>query len=276
MKNALSIDLEDWFCAYNLSRVIKREDWESCEQRIVVNARRLLELLAAHGTRATFFVLGWVAEVAPDLVADIEAQGHEIATHGYSHRLLTEMTPEAFETDLALALAVTRRCVKSKIWGFRAPSFSVTRKTMWAVEILARYGIRYDSSIFPIGFHPDYGMSEAELGVLTLGDGVLEFPMTVAEVGGLRLPVGGGFYFRFYPYAVTRWLMRRVNAAGRPAVCYLHPWEIDPHQPRVAIPWGKRFRHYYNVPRTYDKLTKLLKDFQFTTIRDILWPADRT
>ena len=167
MINALSIDLEDWFCAYNLR--IKIEDWPTCELRVEANTRRILELLAKHDTRATFFVLGWIAERVPDLVREIEQRGHEIATHGYSHTVLTEMTPEAFEMDLCRALAVTQPCISQAILGFRAPSFSVTRKTLWALDILAKHGIKYDSSIFPISYHPDYGIPDASLAIHPIG-----------------------------------------------------------------------------------------------------------
>ena len=154
MLNAISIDLEDWFCVNNLRGAIRREDWDSQVSRVARNTRLLLHLLAMHRTEATFFVLGWVAERIPDLIEEIDREGHEIATHGYSHRLITEMTPEEFDADLQRALDVTRRCTKQEIVGFRAPSFTITSKTLWAADILVKHGIKYDSSVFPIGFHP--------------------------------------------------------------------------------------------------------------------------
>ena len=268
MKNAMSIDLEDWFCVHNMSQAISREDWNKCEMRVVANTRRILELLAAHKTEATFFTLGWIAEQVPELVREIEAAGHEIATHGYSHTLLTEMTPESFEADLKKALLVTQRCINQAIVGFRAPSFTVTGRTLWAVDVLTRNGILYDSSIFPVGFHPDYGMPDVSLSVYRHNaSSLVEFPMSCAEVMGSRIPCSGGGYFRILPYAITKRLLERCNAQGRPVIFYIHPWEIDPGQPRVKLPMFKRFRHYYNLDKTMGRLERLLNDFEFTSVR---------
>lgn len=265
--NAMTIDLEDWFCAYNLR--IKMEDWDKQELRVVANTKRILDLLGAHNTHATFFVLGWIAERLPDLVREIERQGHEIATHGYSHTVLTDLTPEAFEADLTRALQVTRACVKQEIRGFRAPSFTITAKTSWAIDVLAKHGIEYDSSVFPIGFHPDYGIADASLSIHRLG-ALTEVPMSVAEVFGRKIPCSGGGYFRVLPYSVTRFLMRQCNRQGRPVVFYVHPWETDPGQPRVRLSLTKRFRHYVNLDKTMRRLDQLLRDFQFGPIREIL------
>lgn len=177
MKNALSFDLEDWFCVSNLSLAINKDDWDKCELRVVQNTRRILTLLDDYNTKATFFVLGWIADRVPELVREIDWRGHEIATHGYSHTMLTEMTPESFEEDLLRALHVTKKCTKQRILGFRAPSFTITNSTMWALDILAKHGIRYDSSIFPIGFHPDYGFSAAPLSIYKHNDCITEFPI---------------------------------------------------------------------------------------------------
>lgn len=268
IKNAMSIDLEDWFCVHNMSQAIKREDWDKCEMRVIENTRRILALLAGHKTEATFFTLGWIAEQVPELVREIEAAGHEIATHGYSHTLLTEMTAESFEADLKKALLVTQRCVNQEIVGFRAPSFTVTSKTLWAVDVLTRNGIRYDSSVFPVGYHPDYGMPDVSLSVYRHNESPLvEFPMSCAEVMGSRIPCSGGGYFRILPYAITKRLLERCNAQGRPVMFYIHPWEIDPGQPRVKLPVFKRFRHYYNLDKTMGRLDRLLRDFEFTSVR---------
>lgn len=268
--NALSIDLEDWFCVHNLAHAIPREDWSRQEQRVVRNAERLLALFARRGVKATFFVLGWVAERSPDLVAEIERRGHEIATHGYSHRLLTEMTPESFDADLKRALEVTRRCVRQPILGFRAPSFTVTQRTLWALDILVQNGIRYDSSIFPFGLHPDYGMADAPLGIHRLRDSLIEFPLSCARLLGRRVPCSGGGYFRLFPYAATKFLLARCNREGRPAIFYLHPWEIDPGQPRIKLPATKAFRHYFHLDKALERLDRLLTDFQFTTAKEVL------
>ena len=268
MRNAMSIDLEDWFNVHNMSQAIRREDWNKCEMRVIANTRRILELLARHSTEATFFTLGWIAERVPDLVREIELAGHEIATHGYSHTLLTEMTPESFEADLKKALLVTQQCVDQEIVGFRAPSFTITTKTLWAVDVLTRNGIRYDSSIFPIGFHPDYGMSDVSLSIYRHNASPLvEFPMSCAEVMGRRIPCSGGGYFRILPYAITKRLLERCNAQGRPVMFYIHPWEIDPEQPRVKLSAFKSFRHYYNLDKTMGRLDRLLKDFELTSVR---------
>jgi polysaccharide deacetylase family protein (PEP-CTERM system associated) len=200
----------------------------------------------------------------------VERRGHEVASHGYSHRLLTGMSPEEFEADLNRALEVTARCSSQPIRGFRAPSFSVTARTLWAGPILERCGFSYDSSVFPVGFHPDYGIADASLAPYSLCEGVTEIPMSCAVVLGKKLPCSGGGYFRLYPYAVTRGLMRACNGQGRPVIFYLHPWEIDPGQPRVTLPALKSFRHYNNLDKTFHRLELLLEDFRFTSIRALL------
>jgi len=271
MRNAISIDLEDWFCAFNMTRVIGRADWERCELRVINNTERILHILDAHRVRATFFVLGWIAERAPDLVREISSRGHEIATHGYDHLLLTGSAQTEFEQDLNKGLDAIRRCgIDSAIVGYRAPSFTLVNGTMWALHTLEKFDIRYDSSVFPIGFHPEYGVPGAPLSPYRITDRIIEFPMTCVEVLGMRLPCSGGAYFRFFPYAYTKWCLKRVNAGGRPAVFYLHPWEIDPGQPRIKLPLSKRMRHYYGIAQTEGKLNRLLGDFEFTTIREVL------
>ncbi len=267
MKNALSIDLEDWFCANNLR--IPLSEWDHQELRVVPNTHQILDLLDAHHVRATFFVLGWIAEHAPDLVREIEQRGHEIATHGYSHTLLTEQTPAEFEADLCRALEATRRLATQPIRGFRAPSFTITSKTLWAIEILARNNIQYDSSIFPVGFHPDYGIPDAQLGIHRIG-AITEVPPSVARVFGRNLPCCGGGYFRVLPYAVTRYLLWRCNREERPVVFYLHPWEVDPGQPRQKLSRSKAFRHYANLDKTLGRLNRLLNDFEFGSIREVM------
>lgn len=270
--NAISIDLEDWFCVNNLSGVIGRADWDSCELRVRESTEKILRLFERHHTRATFFTLGWVADRAPELIRDIERAGHEIAVHGYDHLLLTRITPEEFERDLVRALEAIDRCgVGVRPVGFRAPSFTVVEKTMpWAFEILERHGFLYDSSVFPVGFHPDYGVADAPLAPYRATERLHEFPMSCVELFGRRLPFSGGGYFRLFPYAYTKFCMKRCNAEGRPAVFYLHPWEVDAGQPRVKLPRSKAFRHYNNLGRTEGRLDALLADFKFTTIREVL------
>lgn len=270
MKNALSIDLEDWFCVYNLSQVIKREEWENYDLRVVENTKRILSLLDRHQVTATFFVLGWIAEQAPDLIREIDQRGHEIATHGYSHTVITAMTPESYEEDLKKAIQITKQCVDQEILGYRAPSFTITPKTMWAIDILTRNGIRYDSSVFPISYHPDYGVPDAPLSIYKHNDSLIEFPLTCVKIMGRTIPCCGGGYFRIFPYFVTRYLLRLCNGGGRPAIFYFHPWEIDPDQPRVKLSWQKTFRHYFNLTKTFNRLDRLLSDFEFTSVRRVL------
>lgn len=271
MKNVMSVDVEDWFCVYNLSRLIPYADWEKYESRVERNTLRLLDLFRKHQVEATFFMLGWVADRFPDLVKEIERGGHEVASHGYSHRLLSFLTPEEFRADLQRSLEVLARATTQAVRGFRAPSFSLTRKTLWAVDILKQCGIEYDSSVFPVGFHPEYGMADADLRPHQLAEGLTELPMGVAEVFGCNIPCSGGGYFRLYPYALTRRLMQRCNAQGRPVIFYVHPWELDPGQPRVrGMSWSTRYRHYNNLEKTEARLEQLLRDFSFTSARKLI------
>jgi polysaccharide deacetylase family protein (PEP-CTERM system associated) len=272
LKNALSIDLEDWFCVHNLSHVIKPAEWDKCELRIHESTRRVLNLLEKHDTRATFFVLGWIAERAPELIRELEDKGHEIAVHGYNHLLLTEITPSEFDEDLARALETIKACgIKQPLLGFRAPSFTVVEKTKdWALGTLEKYNLKYDSSVFPVGFHPDYGMAHAPLNPYRITAKLQEFPMSCLEVFGKRLPFCGGGYFRLFPYAYTKYCMKRCNADGRSAVFYLHPWELDPGQPKIKLPRSKALRHYRNLDQTEKRLDALLGDFQFTTVKEVL------
>ena len=272
MNNAISIDVEDWFCVHNLSQVIGKQDWDKCELRVYESTRRILKLLDKHQTRATFFVLGWVAETLPELIREIEGAGHEIAVHGHNHLLLTEITPKEFEDDLVKALQALSDCgIKRAPLGFRAPSFTVVERTReWALKILEKYNFRYDSSVFPIGSHPDYGVVDAPLSPYKITDSLYEFPMSCLEMWGRRLPFSGGGYFRIFPYAYTRFCMKKCNAQGRPAVFYLHPWELDPEQPKIKLPLSKKIRHYYNLDKTEKRLDTLLTDFRFTTIREVL------
>jgi len=273
MKNAISIDLEDWFCVHNLSGVIKQTDWDGCELRVHDSTKRLLSLLDEHNTHATFFVLGWIAERIPELIREVEDRGHEIAVHGYNHLLLTEISAQEFEDDLARALEAIYKCgVTNSPIGFRAPSFTVVERTKtWALPILEKYRFKYDSSVFPIGFHPDYGVVDAPLSPYKITEGLYEFPMSCLEIFGKRLPFGGGGYFRQFPYAYTKYCIRKVNDEGRPTVFYLHPWELDPGQPRVSkLSVSQKIRHYRNLDKTEKRLAKLLGDFEFTTLREVL------
>jgi len=270
MKNVFSIDLEDWFCVSNMSKIIKREDWNKLESRVEKNTKKILYLLKKHNTQATFFVLGWVAERIPHLIKEISKQGHEIACHGYSHNLLTKMTPKSFEKDIRKAIFVITECTNKEILGYRAPSFSIVASTKWAFSVLEKVGIKYDSSVFPVSFHPLYGMPNSPLDIYSISKSLTEFPMSCIQLFGLKIAASGGAYFRLYPYWITRLFINYINKKGRPVVFYLHPWEIDYKQPRVNLPYFEKLRHYFNLELTYARLDRLLRDFTFTTMRDVL------
>lgn len=270
MMNALTFDVEEWFCAHNMERAVRRCEWDRSDSRVVVTTRRILTLLRCHDIEATFFVLGWIAERYPDLVREIHDHGHEIATHGYSHTPLTAMTPSMFEWDLERAVSITEKITGGNIVGFRAPSFTVTASTLWAVDILRRRNILYDSSIFPTGVHPQYGIPDAPLAIYRHGNGLMEIPLSCAEIAGQRVPCAGGAYFRFLPYFITRHLINICHRQGRPVIFYLHPWEIDHDMPRVRLPLLRAIRQYHNLEKTFAKLEQLLLDYRFTSIRTLL------
>jgi len=268
--NALTIDFEDWFCVNNLSASIKFEDWDKCESRIENNTSRILDLLEKYNVKATFFVLGWLAERVPELIKTIEQNGHEIASHGYSHISLSKLTKSDFEVDLKRALQITEQIIQKRILGYRSPSFSITSATSWAFEILVNNGITYDSSVFPLSYHPDYGYRGAETIIHSPINGLLEIPLNVLNVMGLKIPFGGGGYFRLYPHFISNFMMKNHNKKGLPFVFYLHPWEIDHYQPRQNVPMTKKFRHYYNLKNTLNKFEKVLKQYSFTTIQHLI------
>lgn len=260
--NALTVDVEDYFQVSALSPHFPRKLWEDVPCRIEANVQRLLELFAAHGARATFFTLGWIAERYPNLVRQIAASGHEIASHGHEHQRASEQSPEAFLADVRLAKAILEDLIGGPVAGYRAPSFSIGATNPWAHDCIAEAGYTYSSSVYPVR-HDHYGTPDAPRFPYRLANGLLEIPITTARVAGRNWPAGGGGYFRFLPYAVSRWQIRRVNDAdGRPAIFYFHPWEVDPGQPRVKHASAKtRFRHYLNLDRTEARLARLLQDF---------------
>lgn len=268
--NILTVDVEEHFCAVNLNSFTPPESWPSQTSRVVSNIEKILALLDEFHYEATFFVLGWVAERFPGLVKKIEARGHEIATHGYGHRPLTTLDAVSFEKDLLQALAVTQPLVKQPVIGYRAPSFTVTPSTSWAFAVMEKCGIRYDSSVFSINFHPDYGFPGAPLVRYAVSENLTEMPLSCVDFLGMRLPCSGGGYFRLLPYFCSRVLYRKCNAAGRPVVFYVHPWELDPGQPRYPLPLLKRWRHYNNLGKTEERLRRLFKDFSFTSMRKAL------
>jgi polysaccharide deacetylase family protein (PEP-CTERM system associated) len=274
--NAMTVDVEDYFQVSAFDAVVPRSRWNQLESRVSANTDRLLDLFARHNVAATFFVLGWVADRFPGIVARIGGLGHEIASHGYGHELIYTQTPAAFREDVRRAKALLENASGRAVDGYRAPSFSITKQSLWALDVLIEEGHRYDASIFPIR-HDRYGIpsSPRHPYVLVRESGSLvECPGSTARVGPLNLPIAGGGYFRLLPYAWTRWGIARLNCyEGRPAIFYLHPWEVDPGQPRLPAPWLSRFRHYRHLEETEIRLGRLLQDFRFGPLRDVVAAA---
>jgi polysaccharide deacetylase family protein (PEP-CTERM system associated) len=270
LRNAMSIDVEDYFQVSALAPYIDRADWDRRECRAEANVRRIIEFLSEADVKATFFTLGWIAERYPQLVRDIVAGGHELASHGYGHERASDLNREAFFQDVQRAKALLEDLGGVEVKGYRAPSFSIGEKNLWAFDVLAETGHRYSSSVYPIA-HDHYGMPDAPRFVHPVRDGLIEVPVTTNRIGGRNLPSSGGGYFRLLPYGVSRWLIRRVNEVDQQsAVFYFHPWEIDPGQPRVpGVDAKSRFRHYVNLSRTEGRIRRLLKDFQWGRMDEI-------
>ena len=273
IRNALSFDVEDYFQVAALAAAVDRKSWDKQPSRVDANTARLLDLLAERGVHATFFVLGWIAERHPAIVRSIAAAGHEIACHGYSHELIYRQSPEAFREETRRSKGILEDQAQARIRGYRAATWSITRKSLWALDILAEQGFSYDSSIFPT-HHDLYGIPEAPRVPHRLslpgGATLLEFPPSTVRLGPVNLPVAGGGYFRLLPLAVTRWAIRRINREGLPFLFYLHPWEIDPDQPRMKVGLKSRLRHYTNIDSCERKLAALLDEFPMGTIWDAL------
>ena len=276
MRNALTIDVEDWFHVTNLEGVVDRDRWDEYPSRVVDSTRRLLDLCEEHGSRATCFVLGWVAERHPELVEEIASRGHELASHGYGHRLVYELTPETFAEDLDRSRRFIRAAVDVPLRGYRAPSFSIDRRNPWAFDVLVAQGFEYDSSLFPV-HHPRYGVpgfSRVPRRLRAPGGGELEeFPMTTLRAFGRNWGASGGGYLRLLPIQVLEAAFARMNEAGQPAVLYLHPWEIDPDQPRVPVRGLGRVTHYTNLSGTVSRLRRLFRRFEFGTMVETLRTA---
>ncbi len=270
--NALTVDVEEYFHATNLSSAVCPTDWPTLPSTVRPCTERILALLAAAGHKATFFTLGWVAERDPALVRQIHAAGHEVACHGYDHRLVDAMRPEEFRRDVTRARAILEDVIGAAVIGYRAPSWSITPRTAWVFEVLAEAGFRYDSSIMPrpLGL-PGRTRRFPHL-IRAGGRALAEFPVTTLGLHGLNVPVAGGGYFRLYPYWLTRRALARINEGeGRPFVFYVHPWELDPAQPGVGrLPRLAAFRHYVNLARTERRLMRLLAEFRFGPIREVL------
>jgi len=280
--NALTVDVEDYFQVSAFEGVIDRAEWDAFSCRVQANTGALLDLFARYDVSATFFVLGWVAERFPSLVARIHAEGHEIASHGYEHRLVHEMTPDVFRADLRRAAAAIEAAAPVTIAGFRAPSFSISESTLWAYDVLRDEGYRFSSSVFPVR-HDRYGIPSFSRTPVQMKDadgrGIWEFPMTTWRVLGRNVPAAGGGWLRVLPLGVMHRAIRTANANGVPAIVYTHPWEIDPEQPRVTeAPRMARLRHYINLTRTQGRLERLLRTYRFGTVSEALscfQPVDR-
>ncbi|MFS0736352.1 XrtA system polysaccharide deacetylase [Sphingomonas sp. 1P06PA] len=260
--NALSVDIEDWFQVGAFEHVIDRADWDGCIRRVEANTDAVIDLFGRAGARGTFFTLGWVAERHPALIRRIVDAGHELASHGWDHARVFRMTPDQFRADIRRARAVLEDAGGVAITGYRAPSFSIDARTPWAHAILAEEGYAYSSSVAPVR-HDHYGWAQSpRFAWRPIPDAALiELPVTTARLGGRTLAAGGGGFFRLLPYRFSRWAVDQVNAEGRPAIFYFHPWEIDPGQPRVAgAPLKSRLRHYSRLGAMTGKLERLLAE----------------
>ncbi|HVT47319.1 MAG TPA: XrtA system polysaccharide deacetylase [Vicinamibacterales bacterium] len=284
--NAMSIDVEDYFHVSVFDGIVPRSMWDRMESRVVANTERMLAIFEEFRVRSTFFVLGWVAERHPQLVRTIATAGHEVASHGYAHRLIYDQTPAAFRDDVRRAKAIIEDAAGCPVAGYRAPSYSITPRSLWALDVLVEEGYQYDSSIFPIR-HDRYGIpvsGRKPYRIERRRGALVEVPGSTTRIGPLNLPVAGGGYFRLLPYWWAHWGISRVNRIERrPVVFYLHPWEIDPGQPRLSAGRLGRFRHYRHLEETEARLRRLLTDFPFDTIASVVdtvrraaVPADAT
>jgi len=274
VKNAFTVDVEDYFQVEGFANAIDRGSWDGFRTRVKGNTSLLLNMLDQRKVRATFFVLGWVARKHPEIVRQIAAAGHEVASHGMSHRLIYTQAPDEFRQETRDAKALLEDLAQKPVTGYRAATYSITSRSLWALDILCEEGFRYDSSIFPMR-HDRYGIPDAEQKphVLTTPGGarLVEFPISVLRYGGAKIPVAGGGYFRLFPYGLTRWALRKLNAQQQEFVFYIHPWEVDPDQPRVEGAGAlSRFRHYLNLDRCAERLGRLLGDFEFDTMHSVL------
>jgi polysaccharide deacetylase family protein (PEP-CTERM system associated) len=273
MKNALTVDVEDWFQVSNFARLVRRSEWDNFPSRVVQNTRRLLDLFDEYRTRATFFVLGWTAERFPELVQEIITRGHDLGSHGYSHDLVHELGVVDFAKDLRRSLDLIEQAGGVRPKGYRAPSFSIDRRSLWAFDVLVDEGLEYDSSVFPVD-HPRYGIPTFKrtpcLVRTSRGKKIREFPLTTLRVLGRNLGASGGGYLRVFPVSVVETAFHRMNRSGHPAVLYIHPWEIDSEQPRLSAGGLRSLAHYRNLSETEDRLRVLLQRFSFTTMGEAL------
>jgi len=296
--NFMTVDVEDYFQVHAFADTIRADEWWTFGLRVERNTEKILELLDRGRTKATFFVLGWIAERASKLVRRIDREGHEVASHGYGHQHIDRQTPKEFREDIRRSKNILEQITGKPVLGYRAPTYSITERTLWALPILAEEGHFYDSSIFPVR-HDYYGIAaaprapfsiilkdgmgtrfesleirpmrfpQADRSALRPGE-ILELPVATFRFLGVNIPVGGGGYFRVFPYGFLKWGLKRISREGRPFVFYLHPWELDPEQPRIPrIPLRSRFRHYVHLNKTEQRMTSLLRDFSFGKISSL-------
>lgn len=270
--HCLTFDIEEHFQVAAFDSPARRRQWQSLESRVERNTEKILECLEAHHVKATMFVLGWVAERCPQLIRRMAEAGHEIASHGYGHDLITVLTRDQFREDVKRAKAVLEDTTGMPVIGYRAPTFTITQETLWALPILLEEGYAYDSSIFPV-YHDQYGIPGANPSphLLSTHSGALwEVPPSTCKIGWMRIPVAGGGYFRFFPFWLLVRLMRKVEREGESLVFYLHPWEFDQDQPRMTGPLRSRLRHYCNLGKTEERFRRLMQEFSFAPIRESL------
>jgi len=271
--NALTVDVEDYFHVEAFASSIPSGDWLKYELRVENNVERILEIFSRYQVKATFFILGWVAEKTPGLTRRIAGDGHEIGCHGYAHQHIRRQSPDKFREDVRRARSILIDQTGQTVQCYRAPSFSITKKTLWALDILAEEGFTIDSSIFPAQ-HDLYGIADAPR-FLHKRNGLIEFPPATIRKAGTSVGVAGGGYLRLFPYRFTRWAIRHINETeGQPAMVYFHPWEIDPGQPRITAPFKSRLRHYTNLGKMSGKIERLLQDFRFSTVSDVCAAAE--
>ncbi|MCG3204783.1 MAG: hypothetical protein KCHDKBKB_01500 [Elusimicrobia bacterium] len=268
--NALTIDIEDYFMVSAVEDKISKSDWVNFPSRVEANTRLVLDLLRQANVRGTFFTVGWVAEHHPTVVRMIVEQGHELGCHGYTHELVYRQSRDQFREDIRRSKQILEDVSGQKVQGYRAPSFSITKESFWAFEILEEIGFEYDSSLLPAA-HARGGVRDGSISRFPHRRGTLaEFPMSTVRLFGKSFPFSGGGYFRLFPYSFTQWGFQSLNRAGQPGVIYLHPWEFDSHQPPLPLRTMDRFRHNVNIPQTTNKFRRLLKDFKFQPMRDVL------
>jgi polysaccharide deacetylase family protein (PEP-CTERM system associated) len=271
MINALTIDIEEWFQVTSFDSVVKIDEWDNYESRVVDETLKLLCILQQYEIKATFFVLGYVAEKHPEIIRRMADYGHEVAIHGYSHRLVSNLSPKEFATELLTSKEIVEQITGQEVIGYRAPSYSITDSTRWVFDILEENGIKYDSSILPGGLR--FGISDEgrfPYNISKKGN-LIEFPVSTIRFLGKLVPFSGGLFLRIFPYFFIKSSIKKINSRGNPVMIYIHPWELDVNHPKVDISFEKKFIHYFNLKSTEKKLKSLLSDFKFGTVKEVLF-----